>query len=294
VSGFAASVDPLGYNNVVGPVENQILSDITTSSLGALIVAFVFSFKQAASCSVSYPERKTQTALSGLFVFLIPTVCTPPMMLKNNLLWRSLKLVLLALVLLYSIITFTSDFLRVRAVLLQQLGIGHSALKPEVRKQLRRLVLFAMSVYSIGGFAVVILVYMTIHYLHPAGTSSFFTQDRFTTNQWTRGFAFTVTGAPSAYPLLSVVYRALQYLAVACPLYCFCRIEPKLGSRPGSALQSIEQGLIDDDRQCSVASHTGKYSHGLPTREGEADSSYSVNENDSFYESGPLEESAYS
>ena len=123
ISGFVASVDPQGYDNIVGPVTNQIASDVTTSSLAALVVVFTFSFKQAATVSsnASLPERKRQQHVSVFLVFLIGPVGTPLMLLQNILLWRSMKLLWLTIVLLVSIATFSVDFLRVRSVLLQHL-----------------------------------------------------------------------------------------------------------------------------------------------------------------------------
>jgi hypothetical protein len=270
-------VDPQGYDNIVGPVTNQIASDVTTSSLAALVVVFTFSFKQAATVSsnASLPERKRQQHVSVFLVFLIGPVGTPLMLLQNILLWRSMKLLWLTIVLLVSIATFSVDFLRVRSVLLQHLeGIGHSSLQPEVKNQLRRLNLFALSVYSIGGSFVVVIIYLTVYYLNQV---SLFDQAR---NG--KGFAWRVTGSPDSYPLGSVLFRTVQYVAVACTLLCFYNIDDTAGSRPASA---FEQSLIsehDDDRPASVSSQ--KYvraaSQALPTREGDGESGsmYSVNE----------------
>ena len=247
-SGLISSIDPLGYANVIKPVPNQVATDIATCSLASIMIVFVFSFKQAADAegAATYPQRTRQMYLSVLFIWVgIPMIGTPLMMIQDNLLWRSIKLLMLCVVLLSAMLTFTLDFYRVRAVLLEQHRIGDRALKPVVKSQLQRLQYFAWSVYLMTIFTVGMTLYICATYL----TKSAFFRPQVRWVDGTRGFPWKVQSSPETFPLQAMSFRAIQYLAVACTFVCVCRIEENLSAKSplmqAAAPPSLSQALSD-------------------------------------------------
>jgi hypothetical protein len=217
-AGMVASIDPLGFNNVVSPWVCQICADITNTSLESLVVLFVFSFKRVANCAMS-PDRTVEIYTAVLLMFSISAVCSPVMFAVDFKIGLSVKLLLFSAVLLFSLAIATTDIIKIRAVLVQQLQIGSGYL-PAVRAQLFRLQVFVCGIYSIGLASATVDIYTAQAFL---ASSPF--NGQFAWTGGARSFAWEVRGAPAAIPRYEMIVCAVQLCAVGGTLLFFWRVK---------------------------------------------------------------------